>query len=131
MTKRLARVGIGKMNLNCRHATPRNRISDRQTCVGQRTCVNDNNAETTPRTLDPADQFALSVALTEVNLHPDGGSFIPNASLDLPQSQLAVDFGLSCPEQIQVGSIQVKDFHFEQMLSAGCGRVDVICGFAT
>ena len=71
MPERLALVDIAHVHFDDRLLERQQRIEDRDRGVGQTGAVDDQPVGLLPRLLNPVDQFALGIRLTEIEVDAD------------------------------------------------------------
>ena len=105
--ERLARRGIGEMDLHERPLDREQRIAQGDARVGQATGVDDRDVEVAR--VQSIDEGALVVRLEEV----DGQAQLPgpcrDPGMDLVERLVAVDLGLAGPHEVEVRTLEDED----------------------
>ena len=111
MAKRLACVDIAQMDFDRGQLNAGDRIAQRVRRVGEGTWVDQHPICPCACGVECIDQDPFVVALERAHLMVGGGC--NDTAIDVGQRQRAIDLGLACPQQIQIGAMQQGDFcHF-------------------
>src|SRR5690606_39092892 len=85
----------------------RERIPDRNTGMRVRGSVDDDVFRSiAPRFLDPIHQSAFMIALVRAQYGSPAVGQVLESLIDIRKSQRAVDLGLACAEQVEIGAVQ-------------------------
>ena len=126
MPETLARMDVGKVDLDGRHASGRNGISQGDAGMSVGGGVEDQGVELVLGLLNPADQLPFIISLSEIDRYSSRLSSLPHASFNLLQAIGAVDVRFALTEEIEVGSIEKQDSHAGASLSRPIQLVDGI-----
>lgn len=102
----VAFVDIGKMHLDDRDFQRQQGVENGYRRMRIGSGIDDNSTETFARLVNPVYQFALMVALAEIDLMAVRCRFALAKRLDVGEGFLAVYFGLAVAEQVQIRAIQ-------------------------
>ena len=102
--ERLARRGVGQVDLDERSLHPQQRVPQRDARVREAGRVDDRDVEVA--LVQPVDQRALMVRLEEVDVETERGRVRRQAGVDLVERLVAVDLGLARAEQVEVRSLE-------------------------
>lgn len=86
-------------------------VMDGDRCVSVCRRVDDDCVRFSDGFLYPLDYLALKIRLLEFDLYAEFGADSPASFGDFVQRFIAVNFGLACAKQVQIGAIDDGYFH--------------------
>lgn len=111
MTKFFTGMDIGEMNFYGRNFDARDGVAQGDAGVGIGGGVQNDGVEYPLGLLNPRNQFALHVRLSEVNFRSQLPGPFADGGLDVRQGGPAIDIRLALAEEIEIWPVEKKDFH--------------------
>src|SRR5437016_8424454 len=99
------------MDFDSRNPNGCDGVPEGYTRVRVRRRVQDNHIESVSRFLNPTDQFAFEIALSELGCCSQLGRPFSHVGLDLRQRLSAINSRLALTEQVQIRPVQTQDLH--------------------
>src|SRR5262245_24389191 len=82
--------------------------------MGVSSGVEHDGVEVSLRLLNPSDEFAFHIGLTELHFGSELGGSLPNPGLNIRESRSTVSLRFPLAQKIQVRSVQEEDLHSAQ-----------------
>lgn len=111
MPKRFSGVNIRQVDFNYRKFARADCVPQRNTCVGIGGSIQDDSVNDSSGLLNPGDQIAFGVALSEIDFHLKLSSALANQNFHVLEGSTAVDFGLARSQKVEIRTIKEKNFH--------------------
>ncbi len=119
MTKLLTLVDVGQMHFNERNAYGCKRVAYGNAGMRVSSRIDDDVLRAIATGfLDAIDQSAFVIALEDGEFGTLRGGLLFESLIDVGQGKPAVDLGLACSEQVQIGAVQNQNAlrHYENLV---------------
>src|SRR5688500_12074485 len=114
-------MDVREMNFDGGNTSRRDGVPERDARVRVSRRIQDQDFKSPPRRMNPTDECAFEIGLTEIHRRASTGRLFANRCLEVRQGGFAINLRFTLTEEVQVWAVEKENLHRDDRVGAGDG----------